>query len=331
MPHSIFMKKIVLFFLFPLTLWASPQQFPYQDKVQTHFYFTGPLLAPSSLTNPKGVVSWQPYLYVINSYGKFDNSWKRHNTPDTWVVSPRLDLTYGLSSFMDFECTPGFTYSMKQGASSVRINDTPIFLSFQALRGKKGTWIPDLRISLKHIFPTGQYEKLNPKKNGTDGTGKGSYQTGLNFNFQKVFTLSNEHYFRLRWSIQWLFLFSHPHIKGLSTYRGSPNTKGKAYPGQDFTIYLSGEYTISKRWGFAFDTEYSLHLKERFSGDRGGTTVLGEKAHVGHPIRQQISFAPALEYHFNETVGVIGGVWFSLAGQNTPQFLSGVLSVLISY
>lgn len=326
MPHSFFMKKIVLFFLFPIALCA----FPTQNIVQSHFYFTGPLLAPSGVTNPKGVVSWQPYLYVINSYGEFDNSWKGHNTPNKWITSFPLDVTYGLNSFMDFEFTPTIIYATKQGSSSLRISDMPIFLSFQALREKKGTWIPNLRISLKHIFPIGQYDKLNPKKNGTDGSGKGSYQTGINFNFQKVFEMSVEHYFRLRCSLGWLFLSSHPHIKGLSTYGGAPNTNGKAYPGQRFVVYLSGEYTITQNWGFAFDTVYNLNLKERFSGDRG-MTEFGEKAFVGHPLRQQISFAPAVEYHFNKTVGVIGGVWFSLAGQNTLQFFSGVLSVLISY
>ena len=143
-------------------------------------------------------------------------------------------------------------------------------------------------------------------------------------------TSSREHYFNLPWSIDWFFFSTHAHIEGLSTYGGASNTRGRAYLGESFKLFLSGEYTITQHWVFAFDTIYRLDFKDRFSGKRGRDEK-GEPAELGNPLRQQISFAPAIEYNFNDRIGIIGGVWVALAGQNTPQFYSGVLSLAIDY
>lgn len=316
------MKKVVLFLL-PLFLWAHPPTW-------TTPWFTGPLLAPSASTSPRGVVTWQPYLFVTNSYGVFTQDWGREKTPNTWVIQPLVDVTYGLTPFMDIEATPVFSYTLREGSSAVRMNDTPLFIGFQVLRDQEGGWMPDLRITLQQLFPLGQYDHLNPKKKGTDGSGKGSYRTGINFNFQKIFKIAEEHYFRLRTSCGTFFYSSPPHIQGLSSYGGASDTNGKIYPGERFDLFVSGEYTITHQWGFAFDTLYVLELKDRFTGKRG-TTSKGKVARVGESIRQQISFAPAVEYNFSENFGIIGGAWFTLAGQNAPQFFTGTLSAVISY
>lgn len=315
------MLRYLPLFLVPFLLFTIPSK----QKEWTTPWFTGPILAPSASVNELKQVSWQPYLFVTCNYGEYNRHWKRENIPNLWVVQPLLDVTYGISSFMDLEVTPAFSYQIREGSSSIRMNDTPLFLGIQALRQEMNSWIPNLRICLQAILPFGQYEKANPKKSRTDLTGKGSYQAGINFNFEKIFELSSEHYFRLRWSVESVLYTSIVHIQGISSYGGNPNTNGKVHPGRTFTCYLSGEYTITHHWVFAFDTQYVYGGKDHFSGRRGGPD------RVGGPPSHQISFAPAIEYNYSANFGIIGGTWFTLAGKNSTQFAGGVISAVITY
>ncbi|MCB1107276.1 MAG: hypothetical protein KDK76_04185 [Chlamydiia bacterium] len=314
------MRKWLIFLFFPSLVLAKPLH----NEVWSTPWFTGPLLAPGASCNALREVTWQPYLFVTNNYGSFDNHWNRVNGEDMWVIQPLLDFTYGIATFMDLETVPAFSYQISGGASSVRMNDTPLYLGIQALRQSEGSWVPDLRIRLQQVFPFGQYDKMNPKKKGTDGTGKGSYQSGITFDFQKTFKTSPEHYFRLRWSFEAILFTSMVHIQGLSTYGGGPKTEGKVRPGKTYNVFLSGEYTITRNWAFAFDTLYTLITSNKFSGKKGG-------ASVGNPTSQQLSFAPAIEYNYSANLGLIGGAWFTLAGKNAGQFCSGAISGVFTY
>ena len=314
------MNKYILFLLVPVLLLAKA---PHENAWSTP-WFTGPLLAPSASCNKLREVSWQPYLFFTNTFGTFDNNWNRKNTSDMWAIQPLIDITYGIASFMDLEVTPSFVYQTSGGSSSIRMNDTPLFLGFQALRQSEASWFPDLRISLHQIFPFGQCDKLNPKKNGTDSSGKGSFQSGVSFDFQKTFKMSVEHYFRLRWSISGILFASNVHVTGLNAYGGSPATNGDVTPGKTYTFYLSGEYTATRNWGFTFDTVYTLITPDHFSGTKG-------RSLVGSPTSHQISFAPAVEYNYSESFGLIAGTWFTLVGKNASQFYSGIISAVITY
>lgn len=315
------MFRILPLFLIPFFLFASPSK----QKVSRNPWFTGPLLAPSAIVNDLKVATWQPILFVTCNYGIYNRHWKRENTSNLWVVQPLLDITYGISSFMDIEATPAFSYQTRKGSSSIRMNDTPLFLGFQTLRQKENSWIPDLRITLQTTFPFGQHDKANPKKRKTDLTGKGSYQMGVNFDFEKLFFLASEHSFRLRWSAGSILYSTVAHIQGISSYGGSPDTRGKIYPGRVYTFFLSGEYMITQNWGFAFDTKYVYSTRNRFSGHRGGPGILGIQS------SHQMSFAPAVEYNYSEHFGILGGAWFTVVGKNSVQFGSGAISVVVSY
>lgn len=310
------MLRWILFFL-PVFIFASGP------------WFTGPLLTPSGEVNEMGQISWQPYLFVRHKYGEYTSGWGRKNTPNVLTIRPLIDVTYGVLPFMDIEAFPSFAYKRSEGISAVGMSDTPILIGFQVLRESYGPYIPDLRVRIIELLPFGKYDKLSRKKNGLDGEGLGSYQTGVSFDFQKLFHITHDHYFRLRFAFEWFFYPAPVHIKGLSVYGGTPKTRGRVTPGKSYFLYLSGEYTLTQHWVFATDLLYAITEKDRFSGKTGappGTTV-----EVGSPSSQQISLAPAIEYNFTENFGLIGGAWFSVAGKNSGQFVSGVLSVVITY
>ena len=43
-----------------------------------------------------------------------------------------------------------------------------------------------------------------------------------------------------------------------------------------------------------------------------------------------LTIAPAVEYNFNQHVGLIAGPWFSLRGKNTTEFF-GLVAALFLY
>ena len=42
---------------------------------------------------------------------------------------------------------------------------------------------------------------------------------------------------------------------------------------------------------------------------------------------KQATYAPAIEYNYNENFGIIAGYWFSTKGKNSPDFKSYVLAL----
>ena len=144
-------------------------------------------------------------------------------------------------------------------------------------------------------------------------------------NFQKLFVINGRHYLRPRLNLTWI-VPAPVHVKGFNAYGGGFGTNGKVYPGQIFNPILSFEYTFTQNWVAAIDIQYIYGFKDRFSGKRGRNKD-GTKANVGHDPLQQFSLAPALEYNFSAALGIIAGVWFTVAGDHSSDFVSGVIAI----
>lgn len=285
-------------------------------------WFTGPLLAPAARVVPAGHTNWQPYVYLTENYGIYGQKTENKN----FFVNPLTVITHGLTSFMDFEVIPQFFWNFQDNKNDFRYGDTTVYLGFQALRDKKGTLIPDLRITLKETFPSGHYQYLNPEKHGTDSSGSGSFQTGMGFSFQKLLYF---HPKLLR--VRWAFGFQIPskvHVHSFNSYGGGYDTDAVIKPGLKFAAFLSGEYTLTQKIVLAMDIQFNRNSKNTFKG-KSGINSDGTNASLGGPFTTQLSIAPALEYNFNKNVGFIGGAWFTVMGKNSHKFISGVLSVNI--
>ncbi|MBM3191586.1 MAG: hypothetical protein FJZ63_02885 [Chlamydiae bacterium] len=287
-------------------------------------WFTGPLLAGSAHTVPAGHVLWEPYLFAIDSFGFYDDHWKPRSAPHSLSLEPFLLFIHGLNSFMDLQVTPYLLSNFQQGSHDTRMGDLPFALGFQVLTDKPNSWIPDLRLLLREIFPTGHYQHLNPHKHGTDATGNGSFQTGLGLNFQKLF-ITGIRLLRLRLNFNYLFP-SPVRVKSFNTYGGGYGTHGKVYPGQKFSTIFAVEYLFSQHLVAALDIQYLFSSKDRFSGYPGITSA-GQNAIVGNLASHQLNLAPAIEYNFNENLGIIFGPWFSVAGKNSDRFVSAVFAI----
>jgi hypothetical protein len=310
------MFELSIFFIFyiSITLNAATDQ-P---------YFIGSLLSPHGKTVAKGKVNWETYLYVTDNIGVYKHFNHHHSAPGPRTVNPVIDVSFGLSSCADLEIIGGFESRKKKGVSSTRMTDTIVKWGYQALVEDNRWWKPDLRITLNQSYPTGIYNKFNPKKLDTESSGTGSFHNGLGLNFQKLYQICGIHYLRVRFALTYT-IGTTVHVRGVNTFGGGFGTKGKVKPGDLFTGLLALEYSLTKRTALAIDILQLNHLKSKFSGAKG-VNRMGNPAKVGRSNMSQFSLAPAIEYSFSKNFGVIGGVWFTVTGRNSTDFVSGVVA-----
>lgn len=288
-------------------------------------WYAGPLLTPGAHNVPPGFFNFQGYLFVQDTYAMFDKNGSSKSTPDRWTVQPVAIFQAGLTDWLDFTLTGQAFYNRQSGQSATNVGDTSLQLGIQLI--KESPYRPALRLVFGESFPTGKYQALNPKKLGLDGTGSGSYKTTISFNTSKIVWWSLTHPMNFRLSFNYT-IPSMVHVKRFNSYGGGFGTKGKVHPGNTIAIDGSLEYSFTQNWVFALDLAYTYGNHSTFSG-RKGTTSKGATAAVGAPSNSQFSIAPAIEYNPSERLGIIAGVWKTLAGRNSANFISGVISATV--
>lgn len=283
-----------------------------------HPWFTGPLLTPSPRVTPVGHFLIEPYVYLTFINGRYLNNWSFERTPSTTKVNPLSIVRIGLTEKMNFATTIQGFVNTTENRTSVSFADLPIALEYELYNDKENF----AKIFIQELFPTGKYQNLDPEKFGTDAGGEGSYVTSISVGLGKLIHFYESHYLSLR-----LFLssgFGTPvKVKGFNAFGGDPTTKGKVYVGPTLAAFFGAEYTLTENWALALDIAAQYSDSDRFRG----TTVVPSN----FPPAVNISMAPALEYNFNENIGIISGCWFSLAGRNSNQFTSFATAVNIYY
>lgn len=302
-------------------------------------WYTGPLLAPSGHTLPKGWFNIQPYIYYTKNKGTLGvhgggggagpsiSSVHHIPSPDNrgkvlnFVVYPQ----WGITDWMDTTITIQGSYQEDEHRHSWVYNDMAVTMGFQLLTQVKDTWKNDIKLSYTQFFPTGKYQNLDPFKVGTDNGGTGCYQSTFGICFQKVIFWFKNHPWRYRMFLSYT-LRPPVEVEGFNNYGGGFGTKGKIHLDGVFLTILGLEYSFTQKWVFSLDLQYFQHGDSKFKG-YPGVDDLGNPATVSSDKTKQFSLAPALEYNFNADLGLIGGVWFDVCGLNTVKFVSGVISL----
>lgn len=340
MIHSFFQQRLMrsfetyyisLFFLSTVTLFSketsptSNSNYSYIEKKKFKQWFTGPVLTPTPITLPPGHPGLEVALVALNTYGFYDDSWRLKNTSDIWSIGPFVDFMAGITNWLGVEILGSYATNFNKGNHFSDFNDIRGRVGFQILTDQPGTWIPDFRILFQETFPTGNYDKLNPKHPEIEITGEGSFQSGLHFAFQKLFE-SNLHPLRIRWSIGY-FIPASFSLKGINRYGGAIDTNGKMRLGNLLVIFFSGEYSLSKTWSLAWESNFRYRRKNNFSGN-AGFLAPNVPAEIDTSSFYQISLAPEIEHTFNANTGMLIGSWFTLAGKNSPAFAAVFISFL---
>lgn len=288
-------------------------------------WYTGPLLAPAGHTIPRGHTNLELYDFNTVIPGIYNNAGHVFRTPNNRSYAFYPIFSHGLTDKIDIQLVPAYDYNQNNGPHSQHIGDTGVVLGYQLLEQKGARFRPDLRVTVLEILPTGRYENLNPAKKGTDSTGLGSYQTGLNLNFQHLTELGEVHYLRSRLSLGYVKA-SRVHIEGFSSYGGNAATNGSIDPGDLISADLAGELSLTQNWVAVMEVFANNRQASAFKG-LPGLDAEGDFDTIGHGRGKQVSLAPALEYNFSPNVGIISGVWFTVYGHQTAKFASYVVAL----
>ena len=291
--------------------------------------FTGPLIAPIGMVIPWGHFEFQNYIFCTTNTGTYNAHWDSVSAPHNFFsFNPQIFAFFGLTSWMDINVIPSFMWNTTDGQSSWEFADLPVGLDFQLLDPSYTPYFPGIKFTVQEIFPTGNYQTLNPHKKFTDQSGLGSYGTNFQLVLYKVYHLAGKHY--LSTTVTGSCILHTPvHVRGFNTYGGGDGCNGKVLPGNQFEGIVSFEFSFNKYWVFSVDNVYIHVNKTQFYGNPG--TVDGDTSSVGGPSTEQVSFAPALEYNFNCNFGIIAGCWFTAWGRNSTQFRSGVVNFCYMY
>lgn len=287
-------------------------------------WFTGPLLAPSGRTVPLGHANFEAYGFSTSNTGTYDRGWKIIDTPAVESTQFNPLLAYGLTDKIDVQWSLPYSINRTEHRTGRHIGDTSVLLGFQAYTQKPGSWVPNLRITLQEIFPTGRYDGLNPIDKGTGATGAGSYQSVIGLNFQDLWHLRDTQYLRTR--LAFAYLYANPaSIHGYNTFGGARDTMGHIKPGNLTSIDLAGELSVTQNWVLVMEGYYIARGRSTFIGTPG-VDHEGKIPRIGHYNIAEISLAPAIEYNFSANYGIIAGYWYSVKGKDAPDFSSIVVA-----
>ncbi len=328
------MKKIPILYLvgaiLPLFLYsdAQPQYQEGPSKAVSPQYVGLPWLTGTLLTFSENVAPYkgwniEPYLSFGAQYGRYDKHWNNHSLSHPFYsVLSTTYIQYGIAKNIDIQIVPQFAWNHTKGASQWTLGDLGVTFDFQLLYMKKERWWPSVKLFLSASAPLGKYQKLQPQKKGTDRGGTGSINPSAAIALGRIFQFSDVRFLRGRA----FFSYTVPnavHVKGLNVYGGGKETRGVVYPGSSSIGVVGFEYTFNPYWVISLDIEYDHINKQHFKGN----THDSMKA----PSSEAWSLAPAIEYDWNATIGIISGIWFSAAGRNSPAFANWLTAVNVNF
>jgi hypothetical protein len=302
---------------------VAEDQFQKAKKMFNPWY-TGPIITGGSSNAAPGSGNIQPYLYVNDNYAHFDKERHSHHLDSDLInLNPYVSLQFGMTKSTDITVAVQANANWQHHHSGAGFGDTGATIGFQIF--SQTVHVPGFRFTIKETFPTGQYKHLNHDGYGLSATGGGSYQTQFGLALSKILFWSYLHPVNVRWS----FSYNIPtpvKVSGFNAYGGGYGTHATVHPGNTFNADMGLEVSLTQRWVLAGDIAYTAINETTYSGHPGWTAG-GEAASIGGGYSDNLSLAPAVEYNWNENLGVLGGVWFSIYGRNSNNFVSGIISV----
>jgi len=290
-------------------------------------WWTGPLLAPSANTLPRGHVLVEPYLFDVISQGFYNTHGTRISSPHANGLGSLTYINYGLANKFTVGLIPVFSCNeLSNGPSSSGIGagDLTVQAQYRLHLFREGSWKPTISINVQETLPTGKYERLNDRP--SDGMGSGAYTTTLGFYTQTFFWMPNRRILRMRFNVAPARSRT-ANIEDVSVYGTSQGFRGHAKPGDSIFVDAALEYSLTQRWVLALDATWRNQTNTHVSGynlsDPSQPVILNSGS------SRTFGVAPAVEYNFNSKVGVIAGLRVFPSGRNTTKSITPAVAVNI--
>lgn len=297
-----------------------PSPSPPPRQALSDAWWTGPLLAPSAGTLPRGHVLVEPYVFDVGQYGEYNARGAQNPATHSNSYGSLTYIIYGLAKRVSLGVVPVFSYNTVAGAASssgIRFGDLAVQAQYGIAHYHPGSWIPAIAINLGETFPTGRYDRLG--NDPADGVGSGAGTTTVSLYTQTYFWTSNGRILRFRLNASQAFSGT-ASVTGVSVYGTPADFHGYAKPGNGFTLDVAQEYSITRSWVFAIDEVYH---------HSGNTQVVGTNGVTNSGQSIVYYLAPAVEYNWTPNVGIIAGVRVVPAGVNTSATLTPVMAINI--
>ncbi len=318
-------------------------------------WYSGPLLSEPAIVTPVGHGYLQVHAYKINNYGAYNENFGFYSLPRATTGEVDTQFNYGLTGNTEAQLLLTYLDNKTEGRQASNLGDTTITIASQLLLQNGRKWPPNIKFMFRQLFPTGRFDQLNSELFGTDATGQGSYLTTFAMNMEHVTNLWGEHYL-IEFATIAVTLPSTITLNGFSLYGGGRETHGTMWPGNEISFNLAVEYSPSQHWGFILESFILAQKASHFRGHLGpveprfgfaGTARhrrlnllrrvilnrlrpshlnLGSDQLIGHGNVSQFTLIPAIDYSFTKNVSLTGGVWFTVAGKNSPAFYTPMLS-----
>jgi hypothetical protein len=280
-------------------------------------WWTGPLLAPNACTLPRGHFLIEPYIYDV--IGAHSNGF-----------GSLTYINYGLANRFTVGVIPTFGYNkLSAGLSSagIGLGDVTLQGQFRLRQFHEGSWLPTISATVQETFPTGKYDRLGDRP--SDGLGGGAFTTTVAIYTQTYFWMPNRRILRMRFNVSQAFS-REVSVEGVSVYETGADFRGHAAPGTSSLVDASWEYSLTRRWVLALDATYRYTANTRLLGNNissGGQNPDSVLVNLGSA--ETSGFAPAVEYSWKSTIGVIVGTRVIPGGHNTPMTITPVIAINI--
>lgn len=269
---------------------AAAKPAPPQQSLEDAWW-TGPMLAANAGTLPTGRWLVEPYLFDVK-------------TKDADTFGSLTYVLYGLNDRVTAGAIPTFFYGRVDDApnsSRVRAGDLTLQAQYGLTRYRKGSWVPSTSIVLQQSLPTGKFDRLGGR--GADGVGSGAYATTLGYYVQTYAWAPNGRIMRFRLNTT-VTASRATGVRDDSVYGTPAGFRGRAKPGAALVVGGAVEYSVTRNWVLALDLLYRHEEPTKVSG------IGPDGALIRYDTGEHDSFAvaPAVEYNFSPTVGVLLGL-----------------------
>jgi hypothetical protein len=298
----------------------------------TDAWFTGPMLANTAATAPRGHYLAEPYLYDVITQGTYGANGVRHSSPHENSFGSLTYLIYGLTDRIGIGLIPTAGYSVLRGApssSGPRLGDLTVQIQRRFALFQPCGKVPTISLAVQEILPTGQYDRLGSRQ--TNGIGAGAYTTNPEFLSQMYFWLPNRRILRVRVDGSDAFS-SRVGVQDASVYGTASGFRGDAKPGSSLYIDVAAEYSATRNWVFALDATYRNTGNTLVSGYYAQNVSSGgasRSIQTNTGWSDAYGLAPAIEYSWKPWIGVLAGIRLIPAGHNTDATISPALAINI--